>query len=61
MDVLELAPFYLWSYNGHVEIVNFPNQAYNQIGGSGQCPHCQRESYFRPVVEHIWSHSAIRG
>lgn len=49
MDVLELAPFYVWPYNGRVQIVNFPNQAYNQIGASGECPHCTQKSYFRPV------------
>ena len=46
--LLELAPFYVWSYNGGVRIVNFPPQ-FGQIGASGGCPHCLRESYFQPV------------
>ena len=32
-----------------MEIVNFPAQTYNQIGASGECPHCATKSYFRPV------------
>jgi hypothetical protein len=35
-------------YTDLVEIVNFAPQ-HNQVGASGTCPHCNRESYFRPV------------
>ena len=47
--LLDLAPFYLWPYNGPVQIVNFPNENYSRIGASGDCPHCMQKSYFRPV------------
>jgi hypothetical protein len=34
-----------------MQIVNFPNQQYNQIGASGDCPHCStKNAYFRPVT-----------
>ena len=35
-----------------MEIVNFPTQGYNQIGASGDCPHCTIRSYFRPVASY---------
>jgi hypothetical protein len=50
LDTLsELTPFYVWSYNGAVQIVNFPENAYMQIAARGICPHCAMPSYFRPV------------
>ncbi|MGA9932020.1 MAG: hypothetical protein WBQ13_13810, partial [Terriglobales bacterium] len=48
--LLSLAPFYIWRYNGAVQIVNFPESACNQIGARGDCPHCSANSYFRPLV-----------
>ena len=40
----------LWPcYTPAVEIVNFPSHGYGQVGASGTCPHCSKESYFRPV------------
>lgn len=33
-----------------MEIVNFQNQNYNQVGARGTCPHCSFRSYFRPVT-----------
>lgn len=48
-NLIDLAPFYLWAYNDRVEIVNFSSQGFNQIGASGDCPHCLRKSYFRPL------------
>jgi hypothetical protein len=45
----DLAPFYLWAYNGFMEIVNFQDRQYNAVGARGRCPHCPAESYFRPV------------
>jgi hypothetical protein len=52
--LLSLAPFYIWRYNGAVEIVNFSQQAGLpqpvQVGARGECPHCAPTiSYFRPV------------
>lgn len=48
----ELSPFYLWCYEGIMEIVNFLGQhgqgQYVQIGASGDCPHCSARSYFAP-------------
>jgi hypothetical protein len=48
----ELAPFYIWRYNGAVKIVNFPPQQ-QQVGANGECPHCSPTiSYFRPVASY---------
>ncbi|HTD24537.1 MAG TPA: DUF4145 domain-containing protein [Terriglobales bacterium] len=33
-----------------MEIVNFPDHQFNQIGASGICPHCETKSYFQPVA-----------
>lgn len=33
-----------------MKIVNFPAQSFNQVGASGECPHCGHASYFRPVT-----------
>lgn len=49
LDLADLVPSYLWAYNGGVEIVNFPENAYNTIGATGECPHCGARSYFQPV------------
>jgi DNA-directed RNA polymerase subunit RPC12/RpoP len=35
-------------YPVHMEIVNFPS--FQQVGASGQCPHCGSKSYFKPVT-----------
>ena len=43
------SPTFLWCYNGHMEIVNFP-AAYSQVGARGVCPHCSHLSYFQPVT-----------
>ena len=32
-----------------MEIVNFAPQQFVQVGASGVCPHCPKQSYFRPV------------
>jgi hypothetical protein len=32
-----------------MEIVNFPEQQNNQVGASGECPHCATVSYLKPV------------
>lgn len=49
IDILAQSLAALWPcYNPAVQIVNFPGH-YNQVGGSGTCPHCAKESYFRPV------------
>ena len=45
----DLLPLYLSPYNGRVEIVNFPENSFNVIGASGECPHCGAKSYFHPV------------
>jgi hypothetical protein len=50
IDLLELVPFFVWRYNGAMQIVNFPETANNQVGASGHCPHCTVLSYFRPVA-----------
>jgi hypothetical protein len=44
----ELTPFYVWRYNGAMEIVNFPEHQNNQLGATGICPHCGTQSYFHP-------------
>jgi hypothetical protein len=50
IDLLELAPFYVWRYNGAVQIVNFPPQ-YERVGANGECPHCSPTiSYFGPIA-----------
>ena len=36
-----------------MEIVNFQEHSYNQIGANGVCPHCDAKSYFHPVATHI--------
>lgn len=36
-------------YNAAVEIVNYP-PAYQQIGATGDCPHCSVKSLFQPVL-----------
>ncbi len=48
----------LWPcYTDRMEIVNFPESNYGQIGARGKCPHCSHVSYFRPVTggysEHV--------
>jgi hypothetical protein len=51
LEILELAPFYLWRYNAAMEIVNFPHAQFNQVGANGECPHCAPvRSYFHPVA-----------
>jgi hypothetical protein len=52
IDLLELVPFYVWRYNGAVQPVNFPHQSNNQIGASGECPHCTVISLFHPVASY---------
>jgi hypothetical protein len=56
IDLLELAPLYVWRYNGAVKIVNFPFQQNHphQIGANGECPHCSPTiSYFHPVANYM--------
>ena len=36
-----------------MEIVNFQEHSYNQLGANGICPHCSAKSYFHPVATHI--------
>jgi len=51
--LLPLAPFYVWRYNGAVQVVNFPPNE-NKVGASGECPHCAPTvSYFRPVSSYV--------
>jgi len=38
-----------------MEIVNYQEHQYNQLGASGVCPHCGTKSYFHPVATHIES------
>jgi hypothetical protein len=45
-----LFPFYVCAYNGAVRIVNFPEHQFNQMGASGECPHCKATSYFKPMA-----------
>jgi hypothetical protein len=45
-------------YNAHMKIVNFPGH-WNQIGASGECPHCATTSYFKPVS--TYSHKLGEG
>jgi hypothetical protein len=45
-----LSPFYVSAYNGAMQIVNFPEHQFNQMGASGECPHCKATSYFRPLA-----------
>lgn len=33
-----------------MEIVNFPNLQFGQVGGRGVCPHCSFHAYFKPVT-----------
>lgn len=47
-----LFPCFIWTYNGRMEIVNFPEHAFRQLGASGICPHCTTQSYFGPVASH---------
>jgi Domain of unknown function (DUF4145) len=47
-----LAPFYIWAYNGPMRIVNFVPE-YKQVGASGTCPHCAVKSYFRPMATYL--------
>jgi hypothetical protein len=35
-----------------MQIVNFP-QKYDQVGASGECPHCSTKSYFRPMATYL--------
>ena len=51
-DVIgNLPPAVIWEFEGAMEIVNYePN--YDQVGASGECPHCHVRSYFRPVATH---------
>src|SRR5688500_16918665 len=42
-------PIMLWHHNGPMEIVNFPEQHFQSVAASGDCPHCPVRSYFRPV------------
>jgi len=32
-----------------MEIVNFRDRSYDIVGASGICPHCGRQSYFKPI------------
>jgi len=44
-------PVCLWQYEGQMKVVNFPESGFNQVGASGDCPHCSTvNSYFRPLV-----------
>jgi hypothetical protein len=36
-----------------MNIVNFPDAQFNQIGASGQCPHCAVTSLFKPVASYV--------
>jgi len=47
-SLLALAPFYVWAYNGPMELVTDPGSS--QIAARGPCPHCATVSYFRPVT-----------
>ncbi len=41
----------IWTcYDACVNIVNFPENNFQMIGASGTCPHCAKESYFRPIT-----------
>jgi hypothetical protein len=57
IDLLsELVPFYLWRYNGAMQIVNFPFQQNqpHQVGANGECPHCSPTiSYFHPIANYF--------
>jgi hypothetical protein len=33
-----------------MDIVNFPETQFNQVGASGPCPHCAVTSFFKPVA-----------
>jgi hypothetical protein len=35
-----------------MEIVNYPERNYDQVGASGNCPHCAAKSYLRPVASY---------
>ena len=39
--------------------VNFPNSSYNQIGASGECPHCSVNSLFDPVASHVAGNQVV--
>jgi len=41
--LLPLAPFYVWRYNGAVQVVNFPPNE-NKVGASGECPDLHPEN-----------------
>jgi hypothetical protein len=47
------SPLYLWVYNDAMQPVNFPSNSYNQIGASGECPHCSVNSLFDPMASHV--------
>ncbi len=50
IDILRTAVAPLWScYNRAVQIVNFPDRSYQQVGASGKCPHCGAISFFQPI------------
>src|ERR1700680_2457861 len=36
-----------------MNIVNFPENSYNQVGASGQCPHCGVTSLLKPVTNYL--------
>ncbi len=45
----EFTPFYLWPYNGEMEIRNYrDNNGQYRLGFSGKCPHCGVISLFTP-------------
>jgi len=54
MDLMELVlqcqPFPALCYSVRMEIINFPGSGFQQVGGSGVCPHCGDRSYFKPVT-----------
>jgi hypothetical protein len=51
--LLDLVAFLVWRYNGAVQPVNFPQQSHNQIGASGECPHCTVLALFHPVASYV--------
>lgn len=38
-------------YNAPMELVNYPDTNYAQIGAKGDCPHCAVRSLFQPVLQ----------
>jgi Domain of unknown function (DUF4145) len=43
-----------------MEIVNFPNQSFNVVGATGDCPHCRARSLFNPVTTGYFEERLLR-